>query len=61
MRKFTAPTFILLLVALVGTASAQQIMPRLNKAIELLENGQRIYYCFLFVLRFDKRRLIVDR
>jgi|GEM_PF-3194387 hypothetical protein len=38
LGKITALTSVLMLIGLVGTVSAQQDSPRLNKAIELLEN-----------------------
>jgi len=60
MRKFTAPTFILLLVALVGTASAQQIMPRLNKAIELLDNDQTVFGLLSFDYSLNNARSLAN-
>ncbi|MCH8265029.1 MAG: aldolase [Proteobacteria bacterium] len=60
MRKFTALTSILLLVALVGTASAQQNPPRLNKAIELLENDQAAFGLLSFDYSLNNARSLAN-
>ncbi len=60
MRKFTALTSILLLVALVGTASAQQTTPRLNKAIELLDNGQTVFGLLSFDYSLNNARSLAN-
>ena len=60
MRKFTALTSILLLVALVGTASAQQTTPRLNKAIELLENDQTVFGLLSFDYSLNNARSLAN-
>lgn len=60
MRKFTALTSILLLVALVGTASAQQTTPRLNKAIELLDNDQTVFGLLSFDYSLNNARSLAN-
>ena len=60
MRKFTALTSILLLVALVGTASAQQTTPRLNKAIELLEDDQAVFGLLSFDYSLNNARSLAN-
>ena len=60
MRKFTALISILLLVALVGTTSAQQDPPRLNKAIELLENDQVVFGLLSFDYSLNNARSMAN-
>ncbi len=60
MRKFTPLTFILLLVVLVGTASAQQDPPRLNKAIELLEDDQAVFGLLSFDYSLNNARSLAN-
>tara|TARA_B100000809_G_scaffold36496_2_gene31977 strand:+ start:7171 stop:8100 length:930 start_codon:yes stop_codon:yes gene_type:complete len=60
MRKFTALTSFALLVALIGTASAQQSVPRLNKAIELLENGQAAFGLLAFDYSLNNARSMAN-
>ncbi len=60
MRKFTALTSFALLVALIGTASAQQSVPRLNKAIELLENGQVAFGLLAFDYSLNNARSMAN-
>ena len=60
MRKFTALISILLLVALVGTTSAQQDPPRLNKAIELLEDDQAVFGLLSFDYSLNNARSLAN-
>jgi len=60
MRKFTALTSIVLLVALVGTTSAQQDPPRLNKAIELLEDDQAVFGLLSFDYSLNNARSLAN-
>jgi len=60
MRKFTALSSISLLVVLVGTASAQQDSPRLNKAIELLENDQAVFGLLSFDYSLNNARSMAN-
>ena len=60
MRKFTALTSILWLVALVGTASAQQNPTRLNRAIELLENDQASFGLLSFDYSLNNARSLAN-
>lgn len=60
MRKFTALTSILWLVALVSTASAQQNPTRLNRAIELLENDQAAFGLLSFDYSLNNARSLAN-
>ena len=60
MRKFTALSSISLLVVLVGSASAQQDSPRLNKAIELLENDQAVFGLLSFDYSLNNARSMAN-
>ncbi|MCH8174152.1 MAG: aldolase [Proteobacteria bacterium] len=60
MRKFTALSSISLLVVLVGAASAQQDSPRLNKAIELLENDQAVFGLLSFDYSLNNARSMAN-
>ena len=60
MRKFTALSSISLLVVLVGSASAQQDSPRLNKAIELLENDQAVFGLLSFDYSLNNARSLAN-
>ena len=60
MRKFTALISILLLVALVVTTSAQQDPPRLNKAIELLEDDQAVFGLLSFDYSLNNARSLAN-
>ena len=60
MRIFTVLTSILLLVVLVGTASAQQDPPRLNKAIELMENDQAVFGLLSFDYSLNNARSMAN-
>ena len=55
-RRFTALTSILLLVGLLDTVSAQQGPPRLNKAIQLLENDQVVFGLLAFDYSLNNAR-----
>ena len=63
MRKFTALSSISLLVVLVvlvGSASAQQDSHRLNKAIELLENDQVVFGLLSFDYSLNNARSMAN-